>query len=226
MSDFVFREEGSQLKFVGDFDGLYRDEVDPWGQSARSGPMAEYYDYSRGALINAVKKFAPPSSSLLEVGCGLGYVLSQFKALGGVNPTGMDVSGVAVERARKLFSELNFIQADITSSDLDLPERYDCLVLNQVLWYILHRMDVAVLNCRQLLWPDGILIISQAFLRGEQRYGKEVVDGLHGLLERFSNRYQHVFSLLQSSYDGASERVHHDGLLVFRADGFAHDPSH
>ena len=156
----------------------------------------------------------------------MGYVLSYLKALNDVNPTGVDISGVAVERARKLFPKLNFIQADITLSSLDLAGRYDCLVLNQVLWYILHRMDVAVLNCRQLLRPDGILIVSQAFLRAKQRYGKEVVGGFHGLLERFSNRYQHVFSLLESSYDGTSKRIHHDGLLVFRADGFAHDPSH
>lgn len=217
MSEHVFKENAAGgLDFIGDFDRLYNENPDPWGQSNCSGPMVEYYDHSRAVLTEAVQKYVVPLGCVLEVGCGLGFALDHMCTMHKINPTGIDISGVAIERARKRFPGRKFIQADITSEGLDLVGEYDCVILNQILWYILHRIDRAVENCWGLLRPEGVLIVSQAFLRSKQRYGGEVVDGFHGLLKKFSNKYQHLFSLLESKYDATETLVHHDGLFVFR----------
>ena len=221
MSEYVFKENPvGGLDFIGDFDGLYKENPDPWGQSNSLKPMAEYYDYSRAILAETVQKYVPILGRVLEVGCGLGFALDHISTAHEIIPTGVDISGVAIERARKRFPKREFIQADITAADLKLVGEcvgeYDCVILNQILWYILHRLDFAVENCWDLLRPNGVLIISQAFLRGEQRYGKGIVDGFHGLLKKFSSEYNSMFMLLESKYDATTTLVHHDGILVFR----------
>ena len=46
MSDFVFREENGNIKYVGDFESLYLTDIDPWQQSSRSETdMKKYYDF-------------------------------------------------------------------------------------------------------------------------------------------------------------------------------------
>ena len=43
-SDYIFKKNGNKLEFVGDFDGLYKSEKDPWYQSNEtSGEYNLYY---------------------------------------------------------------------------------------------------------------------------------------------------------------------------------------
>jgi SAM-dependent methyltransferase len=221
MSDgLVFREgpEG-RLEFVGDFDGLYARELDPWGQSGADGDMAAYYRFSRQRLCRAVQRHVYGHGERLEVGCGLGHVLP---LLSEADPNGawlgLDISNEAISRARWLHPEHRFLIGDVAG---DLPvrvgvARYEAVVLNQVLWYILERMDRTVVNCRRILKPGGVLIVAQAFLRGRQRYGTEIADGFHGTVRLFLDRYPDL-RLIEAAYDDTDEYHHNDGLLVFRS---------
>ena len=41
--EYVFKKnQEGQLEFVGDFDGYYKNDDDPWGQSATDISMAPY----------------------------------------------------------------------------------------------------------------------------------------------------------------------------------------
>jgi SAM-dependent methyltransferase len=221
MSDgLVFREApGGRLEFVGNFDGLYARDLDPWGQSGTAGDMASYYRYSRQRLCEAVQRHAYGYGERLEVGCGLGHVLP---LLAEADPEGewlgLDISQQAIQRARWQHPEYRFMAGDIAG---DLParvgvSRFEVVILNQVLWYILERMDRAVRNCRRILKPGGVLIVSQAFLKGRQRYGAEIAEGFHGALRLFLERYPDL-RLIEASYDDSDEFCHNDGLLVFRS---------
>ena len=44
-SEFIFRkDQNGKLHFVGDFDGLYRNNIDPWEQSVKTdGNYKRYY---------------------------------------------------------------------------------------------------------------------------------------------------------------------------------------
>ena len=70
--DFVFKEIDNKLVFVGDFEGFYQATSDPWDQSAQS-TMSDYYNASRERLC-ALLKSLNSIDSVIEVGCGLGYV--------------------------------------------------------------------------------------------------------------------------------------------------------
>ena len=48
--DFVFSKLIlAKLSFVGDFEGLYKNESDPWSQFGEDGDMSIYDEWSRKA---------------------------------------------------------------------------------------------------------------------------------------------------------------------------------
>lgn len=215
----IFRELGGSLEFVGDFDGLYRSEADPWGQSGARGPMASYYAASRNRLASALAGHLRGNGERLEVGCGHGHVLAQINnAVRGGRWHGLDVSLEAIEQARSHYPAFEFHVGDIASPftppTLGLG-RFDAVILSQVLWYVLEAIDDTVCHCKAILRPGGILVVSQAFLRGPQRYGADIADGFHGALRLFCERFPEL-RLIEAQFDDSHTHQHHDGLLVFR----------
>jgi SAM-dependent methyltransferase len=61
----------------------------------------------------------PAGGSVLDLGCGNGVPVARDLAALGLRVTGVDVSDVQVERARRLVPGATFLRADATS--LDLP---------------------------------------------------------------------------------------------------------
>lgn len=224
-NEFVFQETPTGLlEFVGDFDGLYKEEKDPWGQSGRGSPLDYYYEFSRNrltALLNRRTRRAVRGPAL-EVGSGLGYVVDRLnKFVSKLQVEGLDVSSVAVERARSLFPKYQFQQGDIRALDLNLPRRYKVVILNQVLWYVIKQIPRVFENCHDLLLDNGLLVVSQGFLDKPQRYGADVADGVHEFLNhiqlvQWSRRSGELFRLIEFEYDDSNKLPHHDGLLTFR----------
>lgn len=215
--DYIFQEKNGQLELVGDFDGLYKSEKDPWEQSGKTGKIGEYYLQSRARLF-VMSWSAIKSGTVLEVGCGHGLVTNTFNnIMDGMTWEGLDISPTAIEQARKLHPKCVFHVGDVTKFGMGLPvgKRYDMIVFNQVLWYILHAMDGVVANCYNRLVPGGRLLISQAYLR-HQRYGTNIANGFHGTLDLFRVRYSRQFRLIEARYDDTDKFIHHDGLLLFR----------
>ena len=62
---FKKNQEG-QLEFVGDFDGYYQNDDDPWGKSTTDISMAPYYKKSRARTRDLAN--ATCTQSLLVVG--------------------------------------------------------------------------------------------------------------------------------------------------------------
>jgi SAM-dependent methyltransferase len=171
---------------VEKFDKKYLDEENPWGQRDTLGV---YGDYNLKARIKIARVLDSLNGNVTEVGCGLGYALDLLSS-GRIirNWTGVDLSMVAVVKARKLFPHLKFIQSDITVNTV----KDDIIILNEILWYVMHDMDKVLDNC-QCKW----LIINTGFLP-EQKYGKEYIDGWNGLLRYLTNKN---FTITHASYD-------------------------
>lgn len=216
MSEFVFAEKDGALAFVGDFDGLYKAERDPWGQSAQDGDMAHYYRFSRQRIAETLRAHGA-SGKGFEVGCGHGHAMKHLRRFGPVMQwTGGDISPTAIEVARQKYPGMQFMVCDVADYwDAPVPEQFDVVLLNQTLWYVLADLDNAVRNCCTRLKPDGLFVVSQAFLKTEQRYGRSIADGFYGALITLVRKYPGL-RLVEARYDDTGEHIHNDGLLAFR----------
>lgn len=213
--NFIFEDSGDNLIFIGDFDGLYENLADPWEQSGKSGSIQGYYAYSRKCLVNCLKEINP--KTIAEVGCGLGYTTSIIgDQLTECNILGIDISKVAIEKAKINFPKINFENKDIADKNLKFNTQFDVIILNQLLWYILENIDVVFKNCWENLSNDGCLVISQAFLKEEQRYGREICDGFDGLINLIKTKHSNNFFLENFQYNLSQRYLHNDGLIVLR----------
>jgi len=216
--DFIFKENAQgELKFVGDFDGLYQAEVDPWQQSANSSDMASYYHFSRsriGAYINKID-----CNHFLEVGCGVGHSTQQLITLSHCRFAGADISETAITKAINLYPAIDFYQFDIckelSSHTMQTIGKFDCIILNQVLWYIMHAMPQIKHNLIKVLPPHGHVIFSTAFLN-EQRYGREFFVGYQGLVKYLEKYWLQDFELVYHDYDSSDTYQYHDGLVCLK----------
>ena len=74
MSQHIFKKgEKNQLNFVGDFESLYSDTDDPWGQSGKSNdePMNQFYAPPQG-VSRDLRCCQKHINSIIEIGCGTG----------------------------------------------------------------------------------------------------------------------------------------------------------
>jgi len=215
--DYIFKNNDGKLVFVGNFEGLYCDQEDPWHQSGRDGEIKDYYVNSRKRLESLLKISEP--ESILEVGCGLGYTTSMIQqCVPKCKVFGMDISKTAVEKATLLFPDLRFFSGNIMSPSIETDTKYDTVILNQLLWYILADLELVFSNCRDLLLPGGKIVISQAFLKSsqDQKYGKEICDGFEGLMLYIRNNVKDKFKIDCCDYDDSKNLLYDDGLIVLR----------
>ena len=211
---YIFKEVDNKLIFIGDFDGFYKQDNDPWGQSA-SSEMSRYYQLSRQRLVHIISTIKD-KSMIVEIGCGLGYVTKlisdefpQSKVMG------IDISETAIKKATQLFPCLNFIEADICDPELTSHGEngtWDVVILNQLLWYILESLPTVMANIYSLLNNNGHLIISNAFAR-EQKYGTEFIDHFHGAVSYFSKL--DTFQLIHASFYNDNEE-HDDAHFLLK----------
>jgi len=210
--NYIFKPNGDKLEFVGDFEALYQNDNDPWNQSGKDGEISYYYAHSRKRLVDQLKKINP--DSLLETGCDLGYTTKIIqKSLPDCNVVGMDISRTAIVKAVNLFPNLDFITEDIGSANFNSDTKYDVVILNQLLWYVLESLSETFENCFSILNPNGRIIISQAFLQAPQKYGKDICDGFDGLISYLSD---HKFNIEYSQLDNSNSFVHNDGLIILK----------
>jgi len=209
----IFREAGDgRLELVGDFDGVYATVTDPWQQSAgEDGPMAAYYAEARRNLVEMI---GGRTGTGVEIGCGHGHVAALLTASTGLVWQGMDISPLAIERAREIYPAIDFAVGDIRKPVEKAG--HDIVLLNQVLWYVLPEIDATVENCISLLKPGGLLVVAQAYLRGPQRFAADIANGFAGVSELFATRYAGRLRLVDSHYCDDVRLPHRDGVLIYQ----------
>lgn len=213
-NDFVFKEIDGKLKYVGDFDSLYKNVDDPWYQSCETDdPMKHYYKFSRDRLITQLTNINP--KSILDIGCGLGYATEIIQNSLDCDTVGMDVSEVAISRATDNFPNLKFKHGDIKNENFIVEEKFDLVILNQLLWYVLDSFSNVFENCFSLLKPNGNVVITQAFLISNQEYGSEIFNGFRGLIDYLNTEeVSSMFEIKYKNLDKSNSYVHKDGLII------------
>lgn len=124
-------------------------------------PMAENWElyrernaYFHGTQRALFRTYVPSGLAVLELGCTTGDLLATLQPGRGV---GVDLARRMVEKACHKYPNLEFVEADATF--FDTPERFDCIVVNNLLEYI-DDIQSLLLNCNRLLKPRGRLLIS------------------------------------------------------------------
>ena len=214
--DYIFRQKDkNHLEFIGDFEGLYKNENNTWGQDGKDNRLREYYKFSRNRIVKTLKDLrAPNNMSILEVGCGLGYVLNEInKAVPKNNITGMDISPTAITKAKKLFPDYDYIVGDICSKKLIFKKKFNVMLFNNILWYLLEDLPLVFENIKHNIAKNGYIIFVQAFLK-QQNYGVNVIDGFNGFIKNILvNHPQYDLLKAEINYN---KFIHHDGIILLK----------
>ncbi len=163
--DYVIKDG----KFIGKFNEMYTEFDDPWTQSNQPNK------YSRMAGIMHIKNFN--IKSILECGCGLGYYADWVKRETQITPKSIDISSVAIEKARKLFPNLDFEIVNI-STELSRFNNYDCVIFSEIIWYILPNL-IDIFKILEKDFKGKYLLVNQVFYKGTQKYGTEYFTNLN-----------------------------------------------
>lgn len=163
--DYVIKDG----KFIGKFDEMYSEFTDPWTQSSQPNK------YSRMAGILHMKNFHV--KRVLECGCGLGYYADWIQRETGITPKSVDISPVAIEKAKKLFPQLDFEVVDICT-DLHKFKTYDCVLFAEIIWYILPNLK-GLFEVLERDFKGKYLVVNQVFYKGTQKYGNDYFTNLN-----------------------------------------------
>lgn len=109
----------------------------------RRGYDALSYQYRRddaddgqyGPWLCDLLRRLPTSADVLDLGCGCGVPAARILANAGHHVTGIDISDVQIERARRLVPTATFVRADAVELDLP-PTRFDAVVCLYTLIHI------------------------------------------------------------------------------------------
>ncbi len=218
MTEFIFKDNNGSLEFIGDFDGFYNSCSDPWGQlDSHDSKMKKYYEYSRSSLLEYIKSVEYDVNSITEYGCGLGYVTALISSFvpNSINVEGVDISSVAINRAKVINSEtsIKFRSSNLIDDILYYKNKKDLIILNQLLWYLVDDIEIIKNSIYNIINDNKYLIICNAFPR-KQRYALEEINGFAGafnLLSSFSN-----FKIIESKFYDSNDLQHIDCIFLLR----------
>lgn len=227
MSDFIFRKSSNGvLEFVGDFEGYYASEQDPWQQSGQSSndAMDNFYRLSRERMCAWLSKHADgiietsEPMRVCEVGSGYGYLTNLLcRSVPSADIYGTDISSRAVKEASMLFPFNHFIQHDIL--ERPLPIAADVIILSNILWYVIHRSDDLFENLSKSFKAGdhgATLVVQNALFSGDQLYARDSVSSFGSLIDFFdrglSSRF--VVSDIETEFVRGVNMQHDFALLA------------
>ena len=154
---------------------------------------------------------------IVEIGCGLGVVTNILnEGISNSIVSGVDISKTAVDKASLRYQNIDFHVGDIASKSFRFHQRVDVVILNQMLWYVLEDLNVAIDNVYNALNRGGYLVISMAFLK-DQKYGNNIIYGFDGLIDFCDDLCRNnKFTLIFSDLDKSGTFEYSDGIVCLK----------
>jgi len=167
--------------FIGAFEELYRDIEDPWDQSTIEAHRSE-----KAIALKLIEQLGV--KRVLELGCGLGYFTRQIAALG-VDVLGLDISETAIARARSMHPGCRFQVGDILDGEVYRRFEPELIVMAEVTWYVLPKLDTFLELCRRALPQSYLLHLLHTYPPGVQQYGRDKFTNLDEIRAYFGMSY-------------------------------------
>ncbi len=163
--DYVIRDG----RFVGEFEGMYQDFDDPWGQT-KSEPWAT--DKAIGLSLISRLKSEFGVRRVVDLGCGLGGYTRRIRALG-VTAIGLDVSPTAIAKAKAEDPCGEYAVGGVDDHRLLGGLAPDLIVMAEVTWYVLPKLRPFLDFCRSSLPGAWLLHTLTLYPEGQQQYGRD-----------------------------------------------------
>lgn len=191
--DYIFKDG----KLIGDFENMYRySDITPWKQDKASDEW-----FTKIGMVMLEDK--APYESILEIGCGLGYISSQLTKQS-TEVDAFDISAEAIKQAKALHKGINFFVKDITKSDFKTAKQYDLVVIKDLFWYIFDNLAQVFLNIQKC--TGKYLYVHQSFPRLDHDFvGKSAISGPEQLQNILSQNYNPIYIMTTQRYEYLSE---------------------
>jgi 2-polyprenyl-3-methyl-5-hydroxy-6-metoxy-1,4-benzoquinol methylase len=129
---------------------------------------AEYVSWV-AELIDRV----PPPGAVLDLGCGCGVPLARDLSSAGYNVTGVDISEVQIERARRLAPAAQFLRDDITRVQFPAAS-FEAIVCLYAIIHVPQELQPALITkIASWLRPNGWLLMTagqEAWTGSQERW--------------------------------------------------------
>jgi ubiquinone/menaquinone biosynthesis C-methylase UbiE len=119
---------------------------------AHAGPYAPWLARLHASI--------PAGARVLDAGCGCGVPVARDLAAAGCRVTGVDVSDVQIERARRLVPGAEFVRADLTEVDLPAASFDAVVALYSVIHVPLDAQPTLLAAFARWLGPGGVLLMT------------------------------------------------------------------
>lgn len=159
--------------------GLVKYRPGPWSvqrwDAAYGGGQLEYFaglsDRGRYSVLVGYLDALAPLGSVLDVGCGPGVLFARCRHLSFDRWSGFDLSPAAVAAASSLAdARARFFAEDMLASEATWNgERYDCIVVNEVLNMCEDPAKLLALIKGALVGPESHVVISAWRHRGDRQ---------------------------------------------------------
>ena len=144
-------------------------------------------------LISKINKFSHPNASVLEIGCGPGYV-SLETARAGYHVTGIDVSQKAIDVARKTLASNPFkegfgsLRFEVSSFE-DFEGIFDVVLIRGAIHHM-SEPEIVIKKIVSHLKPSGILVCTEPSRERWRKQDAAQVALIRGLLSLTGNWYE------------------------------------
>ena len=158
-------------EFVGEFEKMYQEFTDPWGQSSD----LYFSSLTRRSICHFLEKY--DIKSIVEWGCGLGRTVNYIKENTGkdIEILGIDISKTAIDKAKDFYPNLEFKVDNILN--ISKYEEFDCMFFSEITWYLLEDRKIdEIFNImyHKFKGKNKFLIHNLVFYKGGvQQYGKD-----------------------------------------------------
>lgn len=116
---------------------------------------AEYVGWAQDLVTDL-----PAGAVVLDVGCGNGVPMARDLAAAGLTVTGVDLSDVQIDRARRLVPGATFLRADVCELDLEVAAFDAVVALYSLIHVPLDRQPALLRAFARWLRPGGRLLVT------------------------------------------------------------------